>query len=93
MAVFREEFDAAWEYGGLWVTPWHPFVTGRLARWHQVERLIEYMREKGGVWFATMEEIARHVRQCIDDGTYRPRVDRLPWYQRQEDVVPRRDDK
>ncbi len=29
---FRDEFDAAWEYGGLWVAVWHPFVTDWLAR-------------------------------------------------------------
>ena len=46
--VFREEFDAAWEYGGLWVSVWHPFLSGRLARAHAVKTLIEYMHDKGG---------------------------------------------
>src|SRR6185437_14275407 len=32
MRVFREEFDAMWEHRGLWVTIWHPFNSGRLAR-------------------------------------------------------------
>ena len=78
--VFREEFDAMYEYGGLWVGVWHPFATGRLVRWRQVVALIEYMQSKGDVWFARMEDIARHVGQCIDNGTYQPRVDRLPYY-------------
>jgi peptidoglycan/xylan/chitin deacetylase (PgdA/CDA1 family) len=78
--VFREEFDAMHEYGGLWIGVWHPFATGRLVRWRKVADLIEYMLSKGDVWFARMEDIARHVRQCIDDGTYRPRVDQLPYY-------------
>ena len=86
--AFREEFDALWEHGGLWVGVWHPFATGRLARWLEVEKLIAHMREKGDVWFATMEEIARHVRRCIDDGNYRPRVDRLPYYRERVSVVP-----
>lgn len=30
-----------------------------------------------------MEEIARHARACIDDGTWQPRVDRLPYYDRE----------
>jgi hypothetical protein len=35
VANFREEFDAAWDHGGLWIAVWHPFVSGRLgcARW------------------------------------------------------------
>ena len=78
---FRAEFDAMWECGGLWIGVWHPFVSGRLARWLEVERLLGHMREKGGVWFATLAEIAAHVRHCIDDGSYRPRVDTLPYYE------------
>ena len=78
--VFRDEFEAQYEYGGLWVGVWHPFATGRLARWRKVVELIEYMQSKGDVWFARMEDIARHVRKCIDDGSYSPRVDKLPYY-------------
>lgn len=78
--VFLSEFEAACEQGGLWVTTWHPFISGRRARWRRVERMIEEMLNRGGVWFATMEEIALHVRKCIKAGTYKPRVDELPIY-------------
>jgi peptidoglycan/xylan/chitin deacetylase (PgdA/CDA1 family) len=80
MGVFMSEFDAMWEYGGLWVAVWHPFVSGRLARCVRIGRMIEEMQAKGGVWFATLEEIALHVRACIESGTYKPRVDELPYY-------------
>lgn len=78
--VFREEFDAAWEYGGLWIAVWHPFLSGRLARAHALRDLICYMHEKGDVWFATLEEIAAHVRHLVDSGTWSPRRDHLPYY-------------
>lgn len=80
MEVFLSEFDAAWEFGGLWLSVWHPFVSGRLARCARIDKMIQYMADKGNVWFATLEEIALHVRKCIDDGTYNPRVDTLPYY-------------
>ncbi len=80
IVAYRDEFDAAWESGGLWIAVWHPFVTGRLARLRAVEGLLQYMIEKGGVWFATMEGIAAHVRSVIDAGDYQPRVDDLPFY-------------
>jgi hypothetical protein len=80
MEVFREEFDVAYKYGGLWVSVWHPFASGRLSRWDRVAELLDYMKGKGDVWFATMEEIAVHVKKCIDDGSYTPRVDELPYY-------------
>ena len=78
---FRNEFDAAWEHGGLWIPVWHPFVSGRLARWVEVVKLLEYIRDKGNVWFARMDEIAQHVRNSVADGLYRPRVDELPFYE------------
>ncbi|MDD9991480.1 MAG: polysaccharide deacetylase [Rhodospirillales bacterium] len=80
MNVFMSEFEAMYDFGGLWVTVWHPFVSGRLARCRRVQQMIEYMQGKGGVWFTTLEEIAKHVQTCIDDGSWTPRVDNLPYY-------------
>ncbi|MDQ0217391.1 polysaccharide deacetylase [Peribacillus cavernae] len=80
MEVWIDEFEAAWEYGGMWVSVWHPFLSGRLARCRRIDKMIQYMHEKGNVWFATMEEIALHVRKCIDEGTYNPREVQLPYY-------------
>lgn len=79
--LFREEFDAAWEFGGLWISVWHPFLSGRLARAAAIKSLIRYMHDKGDVWFATLEEIATHIQTLMEDGTWSPRVDRLPYYE------------
>jgi len=38
------------------------------------------MQAKGGVWFARLDEIAAHASQCVADGSWTPRVDRLPFY-------------
>jgi hypothetical protein len=38
--------------------------------------MIGRMMGKGQVWFAPMRDIARHVRQCMRDGTWKPRVER-----------------
>ena len=89
MEVFRAEFDAAWKYGGMWMSVWHPFVSGRLARCDAMIDLIEYMLGKGSVWFATTEEIASHVRKCVADGTWTPRIDKLPFYKSPISAVDR----
>jgi peptidoglycan/xylan/chitin deacetylase (PgdA/CDA1 family) len=78
--VFRAEFEAAWLYGGLWISIWHPFVSGRPARLHAALGLIDEMRAKGGVWFARLDEICDHVQGLIRSGTWHPRVERLPLY-------------
>lgn len=80
MEVFRAEFDAAWRHGGLWNAVWHPFVSGRPARCDAIESLIEYMVAKGDVWFASMQDIAGHVRQVQAQGHWTPRTDRVPYY-------------
>ena len=38
---FWEEFEAQYEAGGFFMLIIHPFLTGRLARWKQVESWIE----------------------------------------------------
>ena len=80
LEIYRSEFDAAWEYGGLWMSVWHPFLSGRLARIRAVIELIEYMQAKGGVWFATTAEISKHARGSIKRKEWTPRVERLPAY-------------
>jgi peptidoglycan/xylan/chitin deacetylase (PgdA/CDA1 family) len=78
--VFRAEFDAAWRHGLLWNSVWHPFVSGRASRCDAMVDLIDYMKSKGGVWFARLDEIATHVRSEIAAG-WKPRVDRLPYWE------------
>lgn len=80
MEVFRAEFDAAWNHGGLWISVWHPFVSGRLARAEAIVRLIDHMVAKGDVWFAPMSEIAAHVNYLIETGAWTPRTDEVPFW-------------
>jgi hypothetical protein len=88
MDVFRAEFDAAHKYGAVWIAVWHPFVSGRMARADAIATLIEHMQAAGGVWFAPLDEITAHVRRVVADGTWTPRVDRLPYYDRPLAGVP-----
>ena len=80
MDVFRAEFDAAWQHGGLWSAIWHPFVSGRLARAAAMVELIEYMQAKGQVWFAPMEEIAAHVEGLVTRKEWVPQSEKLPFW-------------
>ncbi|MEH6578578.1 MAG: polysaccharide deacetylase [Amphritea sp.] len=86
IGVFRSEFEAMYEYGGLLIAVWHPFVTGRLARWHETVKFIEEMRNKGDVWIAPMEEIARHIQQVRSTGEFRPEVHDMPYYDGPVDI-------
>jgi peptidoglycan-N-acetylglucosamine deacetylase len=63
--VFQSEFDVAYEEGGLYLLTMHPHMTGHRSRAAMLEKLIKYMKSKPGVWFATHEQIARHVKPLI----------------------------
>ncbi len=81
LRAFFEEFDAAYEAGGFWMPVLHPFLTGRLARWMQMEKWLESVLTRGDVWFAPLEDIARHVQSEHRAGRG-VRVDDLPYYSR-----------
>lgn len=62
LRVLQSEFDVAYEEGGLYVLTLHPHVIGHRSRIVMLDRLIGYMKSKSGVWFATIEQIANHVK-------------------------------
>lgn len=78
---FFEEFEAAYAAGGFWMPILHPFLTGRLARWTQLESWLDGIMAKDGVWFAPLEEIARHV-QAEHRAGRGIRIEKLPYYTR-----------
>lgn len=82
LAASFEEFEAQYEAGGFWMGIWHPFLTGRLARWRVVERWLEDVLAKRKVWFATLEQIAAHVDALVNAGTYQVRIESLPYFTR-----------
>lgn len=81
MEVFGAEFDAAWRYGSLWVTVWHPFLSGRLARLHAAVELIEKMQERGGVWLTRLDAVCDHVNRLRADGKWTPSKYTTPEYE------------
>ena len=78
--AFWEEFDAAYEAGGFFMLIVHPFLTGRLARWRQVETWLEETLRTKDVWFARLDQIADHLDGLVARAEYSPRVEKLPYY-------------
>ena len=61
-SIWKAEFDVAYDERGLFILTMHPHVIGHRARMAMLDRLVAHMKSKPGVWFATHEQIARHVR-------------------------------
>jgi peptidoglycan/xylan/chitin deacetylase (PgdA/CDA1 family) len=63
LSIWRAEFDGAYQERGMFILTMHPHVIGHRARITMLDQLIVYMKTKPGVWFATHEQIARHVKE------------------------------
>lgn len=64
LRMWSQEFKGLHEENGAFVLTCHPWIIGRPSRMAMLEELIGYMRSFPGVWFTTVEQIARwHVEQ------------------------------
>jgi peptidoglycan-N-acetylglucosamine deacetylase len=69
LEVFVSEFDVAYQERGLYVLTMHPHIMGHRSRVAILDRLIRHMKGKPGVWFATHEDIAKHLKGMLRAAT------------------------
>jgi len=62
--IFRREFDAAFDEGGLCQLVFHPFVIGYRSRIWILDRLLEHARARGKVWLPSHAALADWVRKA-----------------------------
>ena len=60
--IYKAEFDLAYQERTMFILTQHPHVGGRRSRIVQLDRLIEYIKSKPDVWFATLEQVAQYVK-------------------------------
>ena len=66
LQVYIDEFDRAYDEGTMFLLTMHPHYIGHRSRIVILERLIEHIRAKGDVWFATHLEAAEYVKQAAE---------------------------
>jgi peptidoglycan/xylan/chitin deacetylase (PgdA/CDA1 family) len=64
--IFRRELDGAWQEGGIFQLTCHPHVIGYRSRIFILDELIRHAKAKGGVWFATHEQVVRWAKANSD---------------------------
>jgi len=67
--IYKGEFDAAYQEHSLFVLTMHPHITGHRSRIAALEKLVLYMKQKPGVWFATLEQVADYVKAQEKEAT------------------------
>jgi hypothetical protein len=60
--IFRREFDAAYEAGGIFQLTMHPHISGYRSRIWILEEIIRHAQSKPGVWFATHREVVEYAK-------------------------------
>jgi peptidoglycan/xylan/chitin deacetylase (PgdA/CDA1 family) len=60
---FRDDFDAAYREGTLFLLTLHPHFIGMRSRIGYLEELVAYIKSQPNVWFATAADAAQYVKQ------------------------------
>lgn len=59
--IWRHEFLGAYQYGGIFQLTMHPHIIGHHSRLRVLTELLDEIAEHDDLWYATHEQIARHV--------------------------------
>jgi peptidoglycan-N-acetylglucosamine deacetylase len=61
--IFRREFDAAYEEGGVFQLTMHPHIIGYRSRIWILDEIIRHAKSCKGVWFGTHAEVVEWVKR------------------------------
>ena len=60
--VWIDEFDRAYDEGGMFLLTMHPHISGHGSRMVALELLVEHIKKRPGVWFGTHRAAAEWVK-------------------------------
>ena len=64
LPLWREEFAATHDWGGVTTLVLHPQVSGRPMRWRILRDFLAEIAARDDVWIATGREILAHYESC-----------------------------
>lgn len=66
LRIFIQEFDAAYDEGGLFQLTMHPDIIGHRSRIWILKELISHIRGRWDVWFATHADVVTHAKSACN---------------------------
>lgn len=63
LTIMKDEFDAAYEDGGVFQLICHPHIIGHRSRIVILRELLEYITSRTDIWIATHGQVADYVRE------------------------------
>jgi peptidoglycan/xylan/chitin deacetylase (PgdA/CDA1 family) len=64
--IWSDEFEAVYDEDLYFMLLMHPQITGVPSRARMLEKLIELMKSKKDVWFATPGELGKFCKDRVD---------------------------
>lgn len=74
LRMWRLEARSRHAEGGCFVLTNHPFLSGRPAKAHALERLVEYVAALDGMWVAPLREIAAYAEKVCGPARVHERI-------------------
>jgi len=69
LQVYKDEFDVAYEEGTMFLLTMHPHYIGHRSRIVVLAELIDHIRAKGDVWFATHRQAVDYIKEKAGMGS------------------------
>lgn len=64
LQIFINEFDAAYEEGGIFQLTMHPDIIGHRSRIWILKELIAHIRDRRDIWFGTHADVVSHAKSA-----------------------------
>ena len=65
LQVYKDAFDTIYEEGSMILFIMHPHISSRPSRIIVLKEIIEYIKNRGDVWFATHQQTAEYVKEQL----------------------------
>ncbi|TQS93424.1 polysaccharide deacetylase [Arthrobacter sp. TS-15] len=75
LEMWTLEAEAHHSQGSCFVLTNHPFISGRPSRAVALEQLMERVKDLDGMWVTTLEEIAQHTKDTVQEIHTHARID------------------
>lgn len=68
LTILKDDFDVAYREGTMFLLTMHPDIIGRRSSIVVLEDLIDHIKSKPDIWFATHRQVAEYVRKEAEGG-------------------------
>ena len=77
LSSWLEEWEAIYEFGGLFMLTVHPWISGKGQRIRMLRQLLQHVSKKSNVWITTAQEVAQYHQSSSNKDNYKIKLEPL----------------